>query len=70
MNGWSEAHTVIIPVVDRVVELHKYVSENVELLQAALIHTERLNDVATLASLRVLFIDLSCHPVMRGQIVF
>ena len=39
MNGWSEAHTVIIPVVDRVVELHKYVAENVELLQAALIHT-------------------------------
>ena len=69
MNGWSEAHTVIIPVVDRVVELHKYVAENVELLQAALIHTERLNDVATLASLRVLFIDLSCHPVMRGHIV-
>lgn len=64
MNGWSEAHSVIISVVDRVVELHKDVAENVELLQAALIHTERLNNVATLASLRVLFIDLSCHPVM------
>ena len=69
MNGRSEAYTVIISVVDRVVKLHKHVAENMELLQAALIHTERLNDVATLASLRVLFIDLSCHPVMRGHIV-
>ena len=64
MDSWSEANAVIISVVDRVVELHKDVAENVELLQAALIHTERLNNVATLASLRVLFIDLSCHPVV------
>ena len=39
MNGRSEANSVIISVMDRVVELHKDVAENVELLQAALIHT-------------------------------
>ena len=64
MDSWSEANAVIISVVDRVVKLHEYVAKDMKLFQAALVHTERLDNVATLASLRVLFIDLSCHPVV------
>ena len=64
MDSWSEANAVIISVVDGVVKLHKHVAKNMKLLQAALVHTERLDNVTTLASLRVLFIDLSCHPVV------
>ena len=64
MNSWSEANAVIISVVDGVIKLHEYVAKDMKLFQAALVHTERLDNVATLASLRVLFIDLSCHPVV------
>ena len=64
MDSWSEANAVIISVVDGVVKLHKYVAKDMKLFQTALVHTERLDNVATLASLRVLFIDLSCHPVV------
>ena len=64
MDSWSEANAVIISVVDGVIKLHEYVTKNMKLLKAALVHTERLDNVATLASLRVLFIDLSCHPVV------
>ena len=70
VDGGRKANTILIAVMHCVVELHEYVTEDVHLLQALLVDAERLDNVATLSSVRISFVDLTSDPVMRRHVIF
>ena len=67
--GLGESHPVVVSVVNRVENLHEHVAKDVQLLKALLIDAQGLYHVAADAPLRVMLVNLSRHPVMRGQVV-
>ena len=65
VNSLGESDTVVVPVMNRIVKLHKDVSQDVHFFQAWAVNTKRRECVFTLASFRVRFLNISFDPVVR-----
>jgi len=70
MDSGREANPILITVMHSVIELHENVSEDMHFLQALLVDAQRLNDVATFASVGVYFVNLTGDPMVRRHVVF
>ena len=69
MDCSSEAYTVVVSVMYCIEELHEDVAKNVELLEALLIDSQRLDKVAAAATFLVILVNLPRHPVVRWEFV-
>ena len=71
MNRLCETDAVVLPVVDRVIELHEDVTDNIHLLEPYLANVQLGDNVIALPALGIIIVQRPCNPVMgRYDVVY